>query len=103
MTDDTLQQQKMITVYDMNRFLMLVDIPLQCAVCGRKALQIPAASEEEGGIVYEHRLAVTNLPEGSDMTYLTTVCGHCGYMHWFWKEQVVNLLESKPLGDAIDE
>lgn len=99
---ETLNSKKIITVYEMNRFLTLADAPLACAVCGKENMLIPAQNDDQG-LVYEHQMPVANLPEAGSMTYLTMVCGHCGYVHWFWKERVVALLESIPWRPGVDE
>ena len=94
--------KKLVTVYEMNKFLMLAEAPLACGVCGHERMQIPAQNDERG-VVFEHHIPVANLPDETPMIYLTTVCGNCGHSRWYWKEQVVRLLESRPWSSLKDE
>lgn len=86
-----------ITVSEMNRFLSLAEMPAHCQVCTSNDIRIPAQQNTDG-IVYELHLPVNNLPDAEPMTYITTVCGNCGYTQWFWKERVARLLETHPFG-----
>jgi len=96
---DTEHDKKVITVYEMNRFLTLATAPLNCEICNLESMLIPAENDDKGR-VYEHHLSVDNLPDAKPMIYLTTVCGNCGHVRWYWKEQVVRLLETHPWSPA---
>lgn len=82
-----------LSVYDVSRFLTLIEAPNVCDGCHGEGMLIPADVDTE--VVYEFSQPVSNMSV-EPMVFVTTVCTHCGRTTWYWKQTVVMRLNLTP-------